>query len=272
MAEGYSKACCTIPPVISQGYEPKGKYIELNGMKTYVTGPPTSKKALFIIYDIFGFFPQTLQGADILSSSTSTDPDQTYTVFMPDLFEGSPAPISWYPPDNEDKKAKLGKFFAEKAGPGPHLEKVPGLIRAAERWAKGEEGGKFEAGWGVVGFCWGGKIATLLAKGEGEKGLFRAAVQCHPAMLDAGDAKEVRVPMAVLASMDEDRETVRKFGEELRGNKDVGGAGEGRSLVKTWEGQIHGWMAARADLGDEEVKREYGEGYKTVLGFLRENM
>ena len=43
-----------------------------------------------MVYDIFGYFEQTLQGADILSTS---DDNQKYKVFMPDLFHGKPCPI-----------------------------------------------------------------------------------------------------------------------------------------------------------------------------------
>jgi hypothetical protein len=57
-----------------------------------VTGAETAEKALLVIYDVFGFFQQTLQGADILSKS---DQEQEYQVFMPDFFEGQPANISW---------------------------------------------------------------------------------------------------------------------------------------------------------------------------------
>jgi hypothetical protein len=39
-----------------------------------------AKSALLVVYDIFGFFPQTLQGADILAHS---DKDHQYQVFMP---------------------------------------------------------------------------------------------------------------------------------------------------------------------------------------------
>lgn len=67
--------------------------------------------------DIFGFFPQTLQGADILAYG---DKEREYQVFMPDFFDGKPADISWYPPDTDDKGKKLGEFFnvgIEKKGP-----------------------------------------------------------------------------------------------------------------------------------------------------------
>jgi hypothetical protein len=75
-----SKACCTVPPVVSEGYKEKGEWITINGMKTYATGPKDAQSALLVIFDIFGHFSQTLQGADILAHS---DKDHQYQVFMP---------------------------------------------------------------------------------------------------------------------------------------------------------------------------------------------
>lgn len=73
-------ACCTVPPVVAKGYQPKGEYITVNGMKTYKTGPSDAKSAILVVYDIFGFFPQTIQGADILAYS---DKEHKYQVYMP---------------------------------------------------------------------------------------------------------------------------------------------------------------------------------------------
>lgn len=75
-----SHACCTVPPVVSEGYKGKGEYVTVAGMKTYATGPADATKAILVIYDIFGFFPQTIQGADILAYG---DKDQSYRVYMP---------------------------------------------------------------------------------------------------------------------------------------------------------------------------------------------
>lgn len=60
--------------------------------RTDVTGPADATKAIVFIYDIFGYFDQTLQGADILAHS---DGNQKYRVFMPDWFKGKPCPIEW---------------------------------------------------------------------------------------------------------------------------------------------------------------------------------
>ena len=97
-------------------------------MRSDVTGPQDASKGILVVYDIFGFFDQTIQGADILSTS---DANQKYRVVMPDWFKGEPCPIEWYPPDNEEKKKNLGAFFGKNPPPGV-AEKIPGFLKAAE--------------------------------------------------------------------------------------------------------------------------------------------
>lgn len=79
-----SHACCTVPPVVADGYKEKGSWTEIDGMKTYATGPSSAKSAILVVYDIFGFFPQTLQGADILATG---DKEKQYQVFMPGMYK-----------------------------------------------------------------------------------------------------------------------------------------------------------------------------------------
>ncbi|RDW72657.1 dienelactone hydrolase family protein [Aspergillus mulundensis] len=244
---GVSKACCSIPPIVAKGYEPKGEYKTINGLKTYVTGPSDATKAILVIYDIFGFYPQTLQGADILATSSS----QKYRVFIPDFFEGDPADLSWFPPQTDEHKQKLGKFFETKAAPPNTLSKIPGVVSEANSYAPSE---KFD--WSILGYCWGGKIVVLSSGTENKT--FKAAVQCHPAMLDPNDAKNVNIPMALLASKDEKPDDVSQFGANLKVDH----------YVETFPSQIHGWMAARSRLEDGEVKKEYERGYQTALDFL----
>jgi dienelactone hydrolase len=73
---------------------------------------------------------------------------------VPDFFEGRPADISWYPPDNKDKEAKLGKFFEEQGAPGKTVPRVPKIV--------GELGKSYGVEkWAVLGFCWGGKVRLM---------------------------------------------------------------------------------------------------------------
>ncbi len=77
-------------------------------------------------------------------------------------------------------------------------------------------------------------------------------------MVDANDAAGIKVPLLLLASGDEPVDEIKKFEAALTVPKHV----------ETFADQIHGWMAARADLSDERVKAEYVRGYQTVLEFF----
>ena len=65
---------------------------------------------------------------------------------------------------------------------------------------------------------------------------FKAAAECHPAMLDPKDAENITIPIAILASRDEDAQAVNQFKENLKVQK----------YFETYSDQAHGWMAARS--------------------------
>ncbi|KAI9716823.1 MAG: hypothetical protein M1812_005163 [Candelaria pacifica] len=230
--------------------EPKGKYVTVDGLKTYTVGPSSAKQAILFIYDIFGFFDQTLQGADILAYSDKENP---YQVFIPDFFEGKPADISWYPPDTKEKKEKMGAFFSGPAAPPKTVERVPKVVKAIESQFPGIES------WGVVGYCWGGKIVSLTSQ-QGTP--FKAGAECHPAMVDPNDASAVTIPLMMLASGDENPDDVKNFEKNLKV----------KCHVETYPDQVHGWMAARGDLENSKVKSEYERGYKQLLSFFHEHL
>lgn len=116
------------------------------------TGSPSASRGILFVFDIFGFWPQTLQGADILSTS---DHQKPYQVFMPDWFEGNPADISWYPPDTEEKGKKLGNFFGTTGAPPKTVQRIPRVVKEIQ-------GAHPEIKeWGIIGFCWGGKVNEL---------------------------------------------------------------------------------------------------------------
>ena len=73
-------------------------------------------------------------------------------MFMPDFFEGKPADISWYPPDTKEKGEKLGEFFKTTAAPPKAVAKV------AQVMAELKEKYPDIQNWGVLGYCWGGKV------------------------------------------------------------------------------------------------------------------
>ena len=88
---------------------------------------------------------------------------------------------------------------------------------------------------------------------------FSAVAEVHPAMVDPADAKGIKVPLCMLASGDEDANAVSEFSKTL----------SVENHVETFGDQIHGWMAARGDLGNEKVRKEYERGYQVLLDFYR---
>jgi len=172
---------------------------------------------------------------------------------MPDLFEGKPADISWYPPDTEEKGKKLGEFFQTTAAPPKTLARIPKVLDALKKYYPSI------SSWGILGYCWGGKIVALSSQ-EGTP--FKAAAACHPAMIDPTDASKITIPFAMLPSGDEDKEACGKYEADLKV----------KHVVEFFPSQIHGWMAARSNLEDPKVKAEYERGYKLLLDFYHENL
>lgn len=165
--QNHSKACCNVPPAVTKDYQPKGKYIDLpspsssggDNMKCYATGSPDAPSAILIIYDVFGFSPQAIQGADILAyaAAGAQNNHHGYRVFVPDFFLGKTLARGVIPPDTEEKKKQLGEFFAGPAHPQETAKKVPELVKEIEK----SQAGTGIKKWGSLGMCWGGKVRDL---------------------------------------------------------------------------------------------------------------
>jgi dienelactone hydrolase len=172
---------------------------------------------------------------------------------MPDFFYGSPADVSWYPPKTKEHGEKLGAFFAGPAEPSKTLSKIPEVIAEVETSCDIKS-------WGILGYCWGGKIVSLATAGDTK---FKAGAELHPAMVAPDDAKKINIPICMLASKDENADDIKAFEANLSAKG---------SYVEIFGDQVHGWMAARADLEDERCKEEYERGYKLLLEFFHDTM
>jgi dienelactone hydrolase len=150
-----SPACCRTAPPAAPTYKQEGLYVEENGMKTYESGSDSPILAILYIYDIFGLYPQTLRGADILAKSIAEKTGNATKVFMPDWFS-EPADISMYPPNTPEKMKYILDFFAVQAAPNAIIPQIDGLMKAMV--AKNPT----IKSWGIVGYCWGGKVLLRL--------------------------------------------------------------------------------------------------------------
>ncbi|TFL03637.1 Alpha/Beta hydrolase protein [Pterulicium gracile] len=242
-----SSACCSIPAVTSD-YTPKGTYKSLGDFdKVYVTGTEGSDKALICVFDIFGFFPQTQQGADILASTLGA------TVYMPDFFApDGPVPTSRHPPKNKEDEEFLSNFFATTAAPPKAVEKVKAFSQVVK------SGGAKRLG--LYGFCWGGKVSMLTAADSTVVG---AAAVVHPAMFSVDDAEKVQVPMGIYPSKDESKDELEKV-EKVLGGKPFASKND----FEYYSTMHHGWAAARADLQNAENKKQFEDVYSRLATFF----
>ncbi|KAL3457207.1 Alpha/Beta hydrolase protein [Aspergillus heterothallicus] len=244
------EACRTIPPVIAEGYTPKGESSVIGGLgfSTYITGPRTATSALLAIYDIFGNSPQATQGADILATRLNT------LVLIPDFFGGDGAKAEWFPTDAEQRHGLLMDFVARKANWTEAAKRFPEILSAYETVFPSVKR------WGAYGLCWGGKVLALASGQDNGSGL-RGTVQVHPGLMDKADAGKLTIPHAILASKEEPADVVQAYKESIVAREPGG-------FVGTYESMWHGWMGARADLKGEESAREYIRGYEQIAGFF----
>ncbi|CAF9942138.1 hypothetical protein IMSHALPRED_003378 [Imshaugia aleurites] len=246
MAE-VDKACCSIPAVTTHDYKPKGTYTKLADLDVYTIGPSTSTRALIAVYDIFGFTPQTLQGADLLSHSLDA------LVLVPDFFKGKPLSLSLYPPDTDEKKKTAGEFMQGTANIDANAKKLGEVAVAAK--------GEYESvkGWGCYGLCWGGKLAVLHS---GAGTVFKAAGTAHPGRLAKDDAEKLTVPFICLFSKEDGTpELMKEYWEALEKNNK-------ENVVEKYGDMHHGWMGARANLEDKENLKEFERGYTQFAKFF----
>ncbi|KIO26768.1 hypothetical protein M407DRAFT_197311 [Tulasnella calospora MUT 4182] len=245
-----SSACCSIPPVIIQGYEKKGDYSPYGGLeKAYITGPDPKDtgRAILVVYDVLGYSTQGLQGADILAQSVNA------RVVVPDFLRGSYFDLAWMKPDaSPEDKERMQQFRADKANPIKYLEEVATVASSLKA-----AGAKKVA---LVGFCWGGKVATLTGT---DPDVVDATVVIHPGAVDPQDAEGVAVPFAMYDSKDEDKEKCDAFMKALESKPFAA-----KNERKRYDTMHHGWAAARGNLENEENLKEFKDVFATMSAFL----
>ncbi|KAG9232378.1 hypothetical protein BJ875DRAFT_443229 [Amylocarpus encephaloides] len=243
-----TEACCS-RPAAKADHKEAGEWIEIEGLKTYHVGSKSAPKAILVLYDIFGFVPQTLQGADILAEVGSGKSD--IQVFMPGYLETHPPKMQWFMPNASDQdKEEKTEYFTGIANPASAIELTPKLVASIyEKYPSIKS-------WGALGLCWGSKV-VFATTGQGTP--FNAGAGVHPSFLSAKDAAQVTVPLMFLPSGEEDKNEVNDFVAALKVEKHI----------ETFESQLHGWMGSRAQLENEEIKKEYERGYGLVTEWMK---
>ncbi|KAF5377179.1 hypothetical protein D9615_006337 [Tricholomella constricta] len=234
-----NKACCTIPPVQSD-YTPKGSFKPYGSFKkVYVTGPENSGTKIVCVYDIFGFFPQTQQGADIIASALNA------TVYMPDFFEPDAAfPAERFPPTTAEDNAAIQAFFGGPASTPVTIQKLTSFGEALR--------------------ASGGKV-TIAAGGHSTP--FDSVAIIHPYLVSPPDAEKLTIPLGIYISKDEPVSEYNKI-LEIIGKKPFASKND----QKNYTNMFHGFAAARGDLDNAENQKEYADVYGRVINFFRQTL
>ncbi|OJJ66014.1 hypothetical protein ASPBRDRAFT_666603, partial [Aspergillus brasiliensis CBS 101740] len=182
-------ACRTIPPVRAE-YSPIGTYETLGDLKTYKIGPVNATAAILIVYNIFGFCPQILQGADLLAQATNAQ------AYMPDFLNGEVADHSWLPPDTEEKMKAFSIFIQ---GPPCIPRAVCGTLAVLNNATERNRSRINRRA--ALGFCLG---CGAVASQAGAENAFVAAGGAHPSFMYPDDGTTITILFRIHPSKDED--------------------------------------------------------------------
>lgn len=213
-----------------------------------MTGDKSSPNVLLNIYDIFGFWDTTKQGADLLADSTK------YKIVMPDFLRNHPWPIDAFPPRDEAEGKKFGEWLESIGNIGERVKDVEAVVKDLK--ANGAQ--KV----GLYGFCWGGKVASQLA-GPGSP--FAGVSLVHPAFITPEDAKNFTVPVGFFPSKDEPKKDAEEFWSIIqKEHADLAS----KSQYKYYDENHHGFAAARANLEDKSNYFAFQDVYTRLADFF----
>ncbi|KAH3899501.1 probable Protein AIM2 [Saccharomycodes ludwigii] len=225
MASNPPGACCF------QGFKhegtPVGKYEELFGLETYVTGSSKENKYIVILGDVFGIkLANCLLIADQLAQSG-------YTVLYPDILNGDIVDI--------DNKASVD-FAAWIAKHDVSITKP--IVDSFMSKVKETYKPKFL---GVIGYCFGAKY--VIQQLNKETGLADCGAIAHPSFVTMDEVAVIDKPLLISAA-----ENDHIFPSNLRHDtedklKELGV----RYQIDLFGGVSHGF-AARGDPNDPVVK------------------
>eukprot|EP00249_Psilotum_nudum_P015661 c25454_g1_i2 orf=85-795(+) len=230
---------CCIPAPPSQ-YSATGKEELFGHLASYVVECPSSKAAVILVSDVFGFGPPNLRKlADKIAIAG-------YLVVVPDLLNNEPF----------NPSVTSVSEWRKKHSPAEAVEDVKKVIEVLK--------GKGITSIGAAGMCWGAKVVVELAKEDDLK----AAVLCHPSLVTVEDIKVVKTPIAILAAeIDKTSppELIEEFSRILDSREEV------ESFVNIYPGVAHGWTV-RYDVDDEEAVRRAEEAHGKMLEWFRKHL
>ncbi|CAL5347138.1 unnamed protein product [Camellia sinensis] len=241
--------CCENAPTLLASSCGAGHVEDFGGLKTYISGSPHSKLGILLVSDVYGKKEKWLgYGEENKTQKERKLADKVaavgFFVVVPDFFHGEPLI-----PNNPDRpfQAWIKDHSAEKAS-----EDAKPVIEALKK--------KGVSKIGVAAFCWGAKVAVILAK----HACINAAVLLHPSFVTLDDIQGVEVPISILgAEIDQlsPPELLEQFDQVLKAKNEVD------AFVKIYPGVSHGWTV-KYNSEDAEAAKRAEEAHKDMLDWF----
>ncbi|ORY29326.1 putative cytoplasm protein [Naematelia encephala] len=260
------KACC-VTGHLHEG-TPLGSTQILHGLSTYVSDPKgTSKGTIIFINDIFGVYPNAKLLADEWAG-------QGYRALFPDVFDGDAVPVDMLNTivpnpqvkaeatalskvaDGAKTGATLGPWLVKhrEAVSKPKIEEFVQAVRQAEPSSK----------LAVIGFCWGGRYACLLARDDSPVKV-DAVVANHPSFLVNADVEDITfTPVCIIKGTDDDMMSDSAL-DEVEGilKPKLGDKFE----VYRFPDAVHGFTI-RGDQNNEKEKKDKEDANEAAMKFV----
>eukprot|EP01006_Ploeotia_vitrea_P065799 TRINITY_DN93830_c0_g1_i1.p1 TRINITY_DN93830_c0_g1~~TRINITY_DN93830_c0_g1_i1.p1 ORF type:complete len:251 (+),score=65.57 TRINITY_DN93830_c0_g1_i1:27-779(+) len=239
------KPCCR--GVVRSAEGLKGAVTNIgNELPFYYTAPTEGEKNLgvIVVHDIFGSsIPNCRFIVDFLASNG-------FHAAVPDFYRGK----QWA----ED--GGFGPDFGAWFGPWMTPEYWGGAFKTDFQAAADELKAKGAQKIACIGFCWGGKAASVAATLDGVS----AAVSLHGVAHDASSVEAAKCPLLFISPAgdeyfpEEKHEEIRKYFKEHP---------EKKGDMKTYQGVGHGFVSRPGDT--EEGKKRSDEAMNETVDFLK---
>jgi len=241
--------------------KPSGEDSVLGGVNSYVAKPKKSThSAIVIATDAFGYaLPNVRLIADKMAEGG-------FLVVVPDIFNGNAVPadiLQIFESENDLKaamelpevKTALGDFRTKHGDVAPKVSILEEVIKELR-----EKHGIVKVG--VQGYCYGGKIAVLLAGKSDKIDVFATA---HPSRLSEEELNAIQKPgLFCCAEIDQTfTQDVRKQAEEILNKKGV------PNKFVDYKGMIHGF-AIRGDSKVENIASSAKDALQQSVSFFKQ--
>ncbi|CAL5413289.1 unnamed protein product [Camellia sinensis] len=264
-----SAQCCENAPTLLASSCGAGHVEDFRGLKTYISGSPHSKLGILLVSDVYVFAccnslqlqEKRKNGWGMVKKTKPRKKEKLadkvaavgFFVVVPDFFHGEPLI-----PNNPDRpfQAWIKDHSAEKAS-----EDAKPVIEALKK--------KGVSKIGVAAFCWGAKVAVILAK----HACINVAVLLHPSFVTLDDIQGVEVPISILgAEIDQlsPPELLEQFDQVLKAKNEAKTNKSGfevDAFVKIYPGVSHGWTV-KYNSEDAEAAKRAEEAHKDMLDWF----